>query len=341
MNLLLIVCSLAAGHALFWAIVLFTLNKKLSNRLLGLLLIMLALRVGKSVTGIVLLGYLHFFSTVGVVAMAEIGPLLYLFTLSLFDSRFKLSIKAYLHFLLGLFVLVVMLAAQWQFLNITYYLITAHFFSYLILTWRYVLKNKEQFEADDLKWKWAKYILIGISAIGVTFILQLLFYHPVVYRLIIITAASLFYFLSWWAIPRAKLFLPEPKKKSDENHILEELGKRIKQLLENEELFTDPNLTVTKLASHVKAPAYLISKAINFYFEKSFSELLINSRIKKAEQLLLADGNKTLTIEAIAYESGFNTLSAFYTAFKKINKITPAQFRDSHPRSSKVFQIES
>jgi AraC-like DNA-binding protein len=164
--------------------------------------------------------------------------------------------------------------------------------------------------------------------------LQLLFYHPVVYRLIIITAASLFYFLSWWAIPRAKLFLPESKKKSNENHILEELGKRIKQVLMEKELFTDPNITVTKLASQVKAPAYLVSKAINFYFEKSFSELLTNSRIKKAEQLLLADGNKTLTIEAIAYESGFNTLSAFYTAFKKLNKITPAQFRDSHPRSS-------
>ncbi|HEV8515592.1 MAG TPA: AraC family transcriptional regulator [Cyclobacteriaceae bacterium] len=334
MQFLLIFCSLAAGHALFWALVLFTLNKKQSNRLLGLLLIMLALRVGKSATGIVVPGYLHFFSTVGVVSMAEIGPLLYLFTLSLFDSGFKLSAKNYWHFVPGLLVLIVMLAAQWKFLNVSYYLFTTHFFCYLLLTWNYVLKNKEQFRADDLKWKWVNYILYGISLIGITFVLQLLFYHPIVYRLIVITAASLFYFLSWWAIPRAKLFTYESKKKSDENHILEELGKRIKQLLAEEELFTDPNLTVTKLASRVKAPAYLVSKAINFYFEKSFSELLTSSRIKKAEQLLLADGNKTLTIEAIAYESGFNTLSAFYTAFKKINKITPAQFRDSHPRSN-------
>ena len=334
MNLLLIICSLATGHAFFWALVLFTLNKKQSNRLMGLLLIMLALRVGKSVTGIVVPGYLNLFSTIGVVSMAEIGPLLYLFTQSLFDSGFKLSAKNYLHFLPGLFVLVVMLATQWQFLNISYYLFTIHFFSYLFLTWSYILRNKEQFRPDDLKWKWTHYVLIGVSLIGITFVLQLLFYHPLVYRLIVITAASLFYFLSWWAIPRAKLFMPESKRKSDENHIHEALGNRIKQLLEDEELFTDPNLTVTKLASHVKAPAYLVSKAINFYFEKSFSELLASSRVKKAEQLLLADGNKTLTIEAIAYESGFNTLSAFYTAFKKINKITPAQFRDSHPRSN-------
>lgn len=334
MEFLLIICSLAAGHALFWAFVLFTLNKKLSNRLMALLLVMLALRVGKSVTGIVVPGYLHFFSTIGVVAMAEIGPLLYLFTLSLFDSSFKLSGRHYLHFLPGLFVLLVMVLGEWRFLNVSYYFFTTHIFFYLLLTWSYMLKNKEQFQSDDLKWKWANYILFGVSLIGITFVLQLLFYHPIVYRLIIITAASLFYFLSWWAIPRAKLFLPESKKKSDENHILEELGKRIQQLLKDEELFCDANLTVTKLATQVKAPPYLVSKAINFHFEKSFSEVLTTSRIKKAEQLLLGDGNKTLTIEAIAYESGFNTLSAFYTAFKKINKITPAQFRDSHPRSN-------
>jgi len=115
----------------------------------------------KSVTGIVVPGHLHFFATIGAVSMAEIGPLLYLFTLSLFNSGFKLSAKDYLHFLPGLLVLVVMLSAKWQFLNISYYLFTAHFFFYLFLTWIYILKNKEQFRPDDLKWKWANYVCLG------------------------------------------------------------------------------------------------------------------------------------------------------------------------------------
>jgi hypothetical protein len=60
---LLVISSIACGHALFWAVVLYRLNNKLSNRLLSLLLFMLALRVGKSVTGFVFPGHMDFFST--------------------------------------------------------------------------------------------------------------------------------------------------------------------------------------------------------------------------------------------------------------------------------------
>jgi AraC-like DNA-binding protein len=334
MNFILIVCSLAVGHALFWAAILLGINRRLSNRLLALLLIMLALRVGKSVTGIVLSGHLYFFSTLGVISMAEIGPFLFLFTKSFFDKSFKWRTVDYIHFIPGILLLPALLLSQWSLLNWSYYLFTIHLLIYLIITEAYLFSHKETFKSDDLKWQWITYLLFAIGLIWITFILQLFFYQPLVYKIIVITAAVLFYLLSWWAIPRARLFLPEAKKKSDDSPVYDELGKRIKQLLEADELFTDPNLTVTKLAAHIKAPPYLVSKAINQYFDQSFSELLMHYRIRKSEQLLVADGNKTLTIEAIAYESGFNTLSAFYTTFKKLNKMTPAQFRDSQNQSN-------
>jgi AraC-like DNA-binding protein len=334
MNIVLVICSLATGHALFWASILLTMNKRLSNRLMALILIMLALRVGKSVTGIVLPNHLYFFSTIGAISMAEIGPLLFLFSKSFFDNSFRLKIRDYIHFIPGILLFPALLFTQWSLLNLSYFFFTTHLFLYIVLTETYLFNHRESFKADDLKWRWITFLVIAVSLIWITFVLQLFFYHPVVYKLIVITAAVIFYFLSWWAIPRSKIFLPESKKKGDESHVHEELGKRIKLVLENEELFTDPGLTVTKLASHLKAPAYLVSKAINHFFDKSFSELLTQYRIKKSEQLLFADGNKTLTIEAIAYESGFNTLSAFYSAFKKMNKVTPAQFRDSRNQSN-------
>ena len=330
MNLLLVICSLAVGHSIFWAAVLFSLNSKLSNRLLAVLLIMLAFRVGKSVTGFVFPGHMFLFSTMGLVSMAEIGPCLLLFTQSFFDSSFKLKLKHFLHFVPGVLSLILVLASEWR----GYYLFTAHVLIYLLITAFYLFRNNTEFKADDIKWKWIIYLISGIALLWITFVLQLIFYHPLVYRLIVITAAVVFYALSWWAIQRSKIFLPESHKKKEESgDSYTELGKRISTLFE-EGIFIDPNLTVTRLASQLKSPPYLVSKAINHCFEKSFSELLTQYRIKKSEQLLLADRNKLLTIEAIAYESGFNTLSAFYTAFKKMNKVTPAQFRDSHHRSN-------
>jgi AraC-like DNA-binding protein len=325
MYLLLVLSSIACGHALFWAVVLFRLNNRLSNRLLSLLLVMLALRVGKSVTGFVFPGHMDFFSTIGLVTMAQIGPLAYFFTRSLFDNSFRFRQVDYLHFLPGIVAGVFALTGQWR----LYYVFTAHVIVYVIVTAYFLYKNREVYRADDLKWQWITFILGGITILWITFVLQLIFYHPLTYRLIVISAAIVFYSLSLWAIPRSKLFVADHRKKQDDTSKQhEELGKRILELFETSEIYCDPNLTVTKLASLLKVPPYLASRAINSYFEKSFSELLVYYRIRKSENLLVADGSKALTIEAIAYESGFNTLSAFYSAFKKINKITPAQFRD-------------
>ena len=325
MYAVLVISSIACGHALFWAVVLFRLNNRLSNRLLSLLLVMLALRVGKSVTGFVFPGHLDFFTTVGLASMAQIGPLAYFFTRSLFDNSFRLRSFHYLHFLPGIIALGLALMGLWRF----YYAFTVHMIVYVIASAYYLYKHKDVFKADDLKWQWITFILGGITILWITFVLQLIFYEPLTYQLIVISAALIFYSLSLWAIPRSKLFVADTSRKQDDTSTqYEELGKRILELFDKNEIYTDPNLTVTKLGSHLKVPPYLVSRTINAYFEKSFSELLVQYRIRKSETLLIAEGSKTLTIEAIAYESGFNTLSAFYSAFKKINKITPAQFRD-------------
>jgi len=42
---------------------------------------------------------------------------------------------------------------------------------------------------------------------------------------------------------------------------------------------------------------------------------------------------KNLTVASIAYDSGFNTLSAFNTAFKKFTGLTPSNFEVNIPDS--------
>ncbi|HEU5292923.1 MAG TPA: AraC family transcriptional regulator, partial [Cyclobacteriaceae bacterium] len=103
------------------------------------------------------------------------------------------------------------------------------------------------------------------------------------------------------------------------------IGESVKKLMDAE-AFVDSDLNLSKLAKNLDVQPYILSRAVNIYFNKSFPELMLDYRLRKAEQLLSSLG-KVYTIEAIAYESGFNTLSVFYQTFKKRNGLTPAQYK--------------
>lgn len=267
--------------------------------------------------------------------MAAIGPVLLLLIQSLFTTNKQYPLwKTGMHFLPAIFLLIVLPWNTWNILSPAYYIITIQVLLYIIASYIFIFRHREVFRADDLKWKWSLGILAGMTLLWMSFQLQILVYQPLVYATNVITAAVVFYSLSLWAIKQGKIFLPDPKQKSASREVYDELGKRIQQMLDTEEIFVDSNVSVSSLATRLKTPAYLVSKAINHYFKKSFSELLMQYRIKKSELLLLSPESKNYTIEAIAYESGFNTLSAFYSSFKKINKMTPAQFRNAKGLSS-------
>jgi len=329
MNVILIICILAVGHSLFSAIALLVIHKKPSNQLLALLLLLLSIRIGKSVAGFLFPNAIYGLGAAGVVAMASVGPVLFFLIQSLFSSPRRFRIIDYLHFVPSVVIAFTSPWTGWSFLSPVYTFVTAQLLIYVTVCYFHIYRNREAYRADDLKWKWSRNLLIGISFLWITFLLQITVFYPIVYAINVITAATVFYSLSLWAMMRSKLFLPEAKGKPETTNAYEELGSRIEQMLTHEELFIDPNLNVSRLAEKLKTPPYLVSRAINSYFKKSFSELLMQYRIKKSERLLLSPESKTYTIEAIAYESGFNTLSAFYTAFKKIHKTTPAQFRDA------------
>jgi len=333
MEIFLIICSLASGHAFFCAVLLFSFSERLSNRLLAFLLIMLSVRVGKSVAGFLFPENLYLLSVIGLIAMAFIGPLLLSFIRSLFETSFKLRLREIIQLSAGVFLSIFMLVMGPSFLDAAYYFTTAHMLTYIVMSGVYMVQNRNTLRVEDLKWRWIIILLSGVALIYVTFVLQLFFYEPLIYKIIVVTAALVFYSLSMWAIPKSKLFLAEYRKKVADDNGYDELRTRIVSLLAEKEVFTDTNLTVTKLAGMLKSQPYLVSRVVNKCFKMSFSELLTKHRIRKSEQLLLAEGSRSLTIEAIAYESGFNTLSSFYTCFKRENKMTPAQFRDSSSKT--------
>ncbi len=70
-----------------------------------------------------------------------------------------------------------------------------------------------------------------------------------------------------------------------------------------------------------------ISVLKNEKLEKSFFELLAEFRVRKAMEILASPEGDILTIEELAEQVGYNSKSAFNSAFKKQTGKTPSQFR--------------
>ncbi|MBO6524013.1 MAG: helix-turn-helix transcriptional regulator [Balneolaceae bacterium] len=326
-EIILLIGILAVSHSIFLCFVLLRLSKKLANLLLVFLLFLLSIRIGTCIGGL-LYPSLEFLSAYfGAITMSAIGPLFYLYQTSLWNSSYKPTARDYYHFIPSVFTL-----GLFYFVHINLALVL-YIISLIVMTIYVVLGIKKFFvssktvQPENHKRKWALYFNLGIVVLSIIFISQLFFLDPHAYILVVVGSAFISYALSIWSVKYVRLFMHEPKKKIYSKKNVKELGEKIEEALETDALFADPQLTVSKLARHLNTRSYLVSRAINQYYKKSFPEVLNELRIKRAEQLL-SDRNKNhYTIEAIAYESGFNTLSAFYSGFKKVNLKTPLQFR--------------
>ena len=97
--------------------------------------------------------------------------------------------------------------------------------------------------------------------------------------------------------------------------------------MQSQQVFLRSDLTLPKLAEEVGCSGNPLSQVINSEFGASFFEYLNQYRIDYASELLSGADSRSSSILDIAFTVGFNSNSAFYTAFKKRTGMTPAQYR--------------
>ena len=105
--------------------------------------------------------------------------------------------------------------------------------------------------------------------------------------------------------------------------------KRITALLESERLYLQPDLTIQEISDKLDVPKHYLTESLNTYMGKNFYTLINEYRIREFKALAAEEKNKHLTLLALAYDSGFNSKSAFNLVFKKQTGETPSQFLKS------------
>jgi TolB-like protein/AraC-like DNA-binding protein/Tfp pilus assembly protein PilF len=106
---------------------------------------------------------------------------------------------------------------------------------------------------------------------------------------------------------------------------LEQLGRLI-----SEEIYTDPSLSLRKLAERIDLHSNKLSWLINEHIGKNFNEYINAFRLQKFKENALNPRNSHLTLLALAYESGFNSKTAFNAFFKKMEGTTPRNWVKKH-----------
>jgi AraC-like DNA-binding protein len=147
-------------------------------------------------------------------------------------------------------------------------------------------------------------------------------------NLVSISYFFLFFFAIFYNAITHTQFNDEVKQKSvlQPNADMQLLMRRIEELVVENKMYLEPELTLQQIASALNEKERNISQAINSIQHRNLNDYINSLRIEHACQLLQA--NKERPIFEVMYESGFSTKGTFNLAFKKITGKTPTQYRE-------------
>ncbi|WP_256009593.1 AraC family transcriptional regulator [Desertivirga xinjiangensis] len=95
--------------------------------------------------------------------------------------------------------------------------------------------------------------------------------------------------------------------------------------MEENKPFLNSKFQIIHLAHHLDIPAHHCSFIINNVMGKNFRDWVNGYRVEYFIQSY-RDKAETMTIDGIAYESGFNSITTFYRAFKKETGMMPLNY---------------
>ena len=175
-------------------------------------------------------------------------------------------------------------------------------------------------------------LLIGIIFSGLAFTSQL--FHSLTLLFIGNVIFSLLILLSYMLHIRFSFFLTELFDEirllnDRQSHLINvNVNKALANLnyvIHDEKIYRDSTLSLSSLADRLNLTSHQLSELLNNEVGKSFHAFVTEFRIQAAIDELKK--NDHTTILSIALSVGFNSNSAFYTAFKKVTGKSPSDYR--------------
>ncbi len=335
---------LGTAHGLFFSLLLWLRPKKsFANKVFALLLIATSIRVAKNIvvhTSLIdpNIHYpIPFWRTAvnfGLIHQFAIGPLFFLYFLAQSNKQFQFNKRFYLHFLPYFLLLPTSTFLPWNFwVNgglwtsyisiLVYYLLAFYTFYHAFARKKLQLKNGDVGTSRRLR---LLIIIVGIL---------LLVYSPALFKYVGYIGGCVLYAVGVYVISaiilkenrQAKSLNKKYQTSSLRQEQISSLKNALEELIEKEKVYLDPQLTLQKLAGQLNVSPNHLSQLINSSYQQSYSDYINQLRIEEIKRLLKHPDHQHKTITSLAYDCGFNSISSFYTVFKKHTGMTPSEFR--------------
>ncbi|BDD11954.1 hypothetical protein FUAX_43860 (plasmid) [Fulvitalea axinellae] len=236
-------------------------------------------------------------------------------------------------------------------------LVFAYVVFYSFQTFKAINSNQKHLEdnysikSEEVQLRWLKYVAIVMfaSQIWIFFSLAFSWYfneNMGLYaglRIAITTAGNvlLIYLLTYFGIKQPSLFskyhhsLPEEAQKEEENAHAKLLNKteaerylaQLKVYMERDKPHIRPNLSAVELAEYLGISRHHLTELLNEHHGLNFYTFVNQYRIEEVKRKFDDRAYDHLTLLAIAYDSGFNSKSAFNLTFKQSTGQTPSAYR--------------
>lgn len=119
-----------------------------------------------------------------------------------------------------------------------------------------------------------------------------------------------------------------PVLSDEDDKLLGSIAEQLDQKMKAENLYLDPELSLGSLAEILEVKPYLLSRCLNEWHKKKFTDYVNELRVDEVRRLLADPKKSHYTLLALAYESGFNSKSSFNRAVRKYLGVSPSQLKE-------------
>jgi ligand-binding sensor domain-containing protein/AraC-like DNA-binding protein len=161
-----------------------------------------------------------------------------------------------------------------------------------------------------------------------TFTLKPFFHQTLLFKILIlfmliVLAAAVYYIYKKRPFDRKEKY----KTSALTPQFAGECIKRLERLMETEKLYRDADLSLQSLAEKISVSPHVLSQVLNEKLNRNFPDFINWYRVEEAKKIFRTPKGAQKKIAAVAFDVGFNTIVAFYNAFKKYTDMTPAQYK--------------